>query len=970
MARRLSSPVFAGRVGELDELVRAIAAARDGVPGVVLLGGEAGLGKTRLVRELVQRAGRDGACVLSGACVSLDEAAIPLLPVADALGGLEDGDGGVPALAMPPRLVDAEPGAPVSMRVGAGVLERLGQTSVSVPVLLVVEDVHWADRSTLDVLTFLARRVQHERILVVVTFRSDEVDRNPGLQDFLADLGTAPAVQRLELSGLTFEEMREQVSGLIEGEPAPGLLEAVFARSEGNPFFAEELVALGQHAAGGLSPSLRDVLLARIGRLGADAQSVVGVAAVGGREVHHRLLAEAAGLADPELTAALREAVRHHVLVATADRFGFRHALVQEVAYGELLPGERARLHAGFARALQAGPATTGETAATRAAEIAHHWLRAGDEPRALAAAVRAGIEAECVGALAEAADHHTRALSLWEVVADAERVAGVDLGTLLTRAAHCTAWTGRPADAIRLTDAAMALVDPDAEPMRAAMLHERRGLYLYQVGRAADGVPDLERAVALIPPEPPSAERARAVGRLGFILLLAGQYPRSREVSEAAVPVARAVGARLEEADALASLGQALSNLGESCAGLECLRLARSIALEQGEHQRLGQTAIGLSYVLHRDGQPAAALEIALAGAEEGKRAGLAMSEGICRLNAAAAAHELGRWDLADRLTREVLDRDLTGTTLAGAREMAAALALSRGDLDAAEGHLAARRSALGPDPAGPDVVATLRLEAELAIWRGCLADASRAAGRGLTVEPEDPVERLELAALGVRAEADRAAIARARRDEAAEAAAREGARAFRDAARRYTGAARHACLSAVAECDYSRAEGLTDPEAWGAAARTCDQRPAPYLAAYARWREADAALAVRDRAGAASALRSAYATTNALGAAALQRELEALARRARINLPPTASTPSEEAVRTSESADAAGLTPRELEVLEHIALGETDRQIASSLFISVKTAGTHVSHILGKLDAANRGEAAAAAHRLRLVP
>jgi DNA-binding NarL/FixJ family response regulator/tetratricopeptide (TPR) repeat protein len=548
--------------------------------------------------------------------------------------------------------------------------------------------------------------------------------------------------------------------------------------------------------------------------------------------------------------------------------------------------------------------------------------------------------------------------------------VAGVDLVTLLTRAAHCTAWTGRPADAIRLTDAAMALVDADAEPMRAAVLLQRRGLYLYQVGRAADGVPDMERAVDLIPPEPPSAERAGAVGRLGLILLLAGEYERSREVCEAAVVVARTVGARLEEADALASLGQALSGLGESSVGLGYLRLARSIALEQGEGQRLGQTAIGLSYVLHRDGQPAAALEIALAGAEEAKRTGLAMSEGVCRLNAAAAAHELGQWGLADRLTREVFERDLTGTTLAYARETAAALALARGDLDAAEGHLAARRSGLGADPAGPEGTETLRLQAELAISRGRLDDAAHAAGKGLTREPEDPVVRLELAAIGVRAEADRAEIARERREKTAEADAREGARKFRDAARQYAGAARHACLSAVAECDYSRAEGLAAPDAWRAAARTCDQRPAPHLAAYARWREAEAALAVRDRAGAAGALRAAYATTNALGAAPLQREIEALARRARINLPRATSTRTEETERASDGADAVGLTPRELEVLEHIALGETDRQIASSLFISVKTAGTHVSHILGKLDAANRGEAAAAAHRLGLVP
>ena len=212
--------------------------------------------------------------------------------------------------------------------------------------------------------------------------------------------------------------MQDLVAGILGAEPPSDLVDEVFARSEGNPFFAEELMAAG--GRGTLSPTLRDTLLARIGALDAGAQAVVRVAAAGGREVHHRLLEAAAGLPEPALTEGLRAAVSHHVLQARDDGFAFRHALLQEVAYAELLPGERARLHAAFAAALEARPDLAGGNTATVAAEIAHHWLLAGDKPRALAASVRAGSEAERIGALAEAARHHRRALELWDLVPEA----------------------------------------------------------------------------------------------------------------------------------------------------------------------------------------------------------------------------------------------------------------------------------------------------------------------------------------------------------------------------------------------------------------------------------------------------------------------------------------------------------------------------------------------------------------------
>ena len=406
--------------------------------------------------------------VARGQCAGLEDAAIPLLPVASALNDLDDDpDDAATAPAQPAteQLVGQPPA-----RLQALVLNRLARAATAGSVLLALEDLHWADRSTLALVAFLARRLRGEHLLVVATYRNDEIDRRSDLRRFLADIATAPAARRLELTGLSDTEMREQIAGILGGPPPPDLFKAVFARSEGNPFFAEELVAsAGGGSTDRLSPTLRDMLLARIAALPPGAQAVARAAAAGGRQVHHRLLEGAAGLAEPELTEALRAAVSHQVLVARDDGFAFRHALLQEVAYGELLPGERERLHAAFAAALEARPEVAGGTAASVAAELAHHWLRAGDERRALAASVRAGDEAERVGAIAEAAGHNTRAVALWTVVADPERLAGIDRATLLARAANATAWTGDPAQAIDLVDAALALVDPVAEPVRAA---------------------------------------------------------------------------------------------------------------------------------------------------------------------------------------------------------------------------------------------------------------------------------------------------------------------------------------------------------------------------------------------------------------------------------------------------------------------------------------------------------------------
>jgi DNA-binding CsgD family transcriptional regulator len=970
MPGRLSSRVFVGRSSEIAELQAAYQRAAGGAAAAVLVGGEAGVGKTRLLGELTSWAADAGARVLVGQCADLRDAAIPLLPIADALGTLAEQPGrapGAPDAEAPPELIAVGRGTAPGAGAFMPVLEVLRDMSETAPVLLALEDVHWADRSTLDLLTFLVGRLRAERLLLAVTYRSDEIDRREALRGFVAEAARRPRVERLELARLTPAEALAQLEGILESAPARPFADAIFARSEGNPLFAEELVsAAEQEGAERLPETLRDMLLARIGGLSASAQDVVRAAAVGGRRVHHELLASAIDLDEAQLTHAIREAVRDHVLVADGDSVTFRHPLLQEAAYGELVPGEGARLHAACARALERRPELAGGTRATVAAEIAHHWTHAGDRPRALGAEVRAGLEAERAYARAEAADHLARALELWDTVPDAEERAGLERAEILGRAAEAAAWSGSSERAIELVSAALELVDDRREPVRAALLHERRGFYLWWSG--ADGIADYEDAVRVMPAEPPSADRAFVLAGLGFALMLTGRVAQSREVCEQALEVARTVGARPAEVRALATLGNDLVSLGDTAVGIARLREARELARDLGDPDLLAQTAIGLSDALRQLGSLEEAVAVGLEGAEDADRAGLGAAQGaFCALNGAEAAFELGRWDIVERVVGDVLAERASDVAFGVARRQQAVLGAARGDFAAAHEDLRAVRDLLRPRSTPELHAYTFEVEAELAIWEGRPEAASRAAQEvcELATRVEVP-GATRCAALGVRAEADRAERALTLRDAEAAQAASERARRFRDSA-----AAAPRGLRLSIEAELARAEGRADPAAWEAAVAAWETWDAPFRAGYARWRWAEALLAQPGgREAAGDALREARAVAQRLGAKPLLGEIDALARRARIDLDPAGAPVASARAELPEAARELGLTPRELEVLRHVALGQTNREIAAELFISARTAGVHVSHILEKLGASTRTEAAAAAHRLGLAP
>jgi DNA-binding CsgD family transcriptional regulator len=996
MGGQVTGSALVGRAQELAALDAALGRADGGASVVVLLGGEAGVGKTRLASEFAARQAGTGTRVLVGGCVPFADGELPFAPAVEALRDLvgQVGVEQVRALAGPswpelarllPALGDPDHAGPMPPPEPTGqarlfelLIGLLGALADQATLVVVVEDVHWADRSTRDLLTFLARNLRRQRVVLVATHRSDEPER-PWLSPFLAELGRAGA-ERLELDRLGRAESAAQMAAILGAMPPVELVEGVFARAEGNPFFTEELLAATDGGPAELPATLHDLLRGRIQAVSEPARRVLRVAAVVGRRAPHRLLAAVAGLHDRPLDEALRETVASKLLVTRpgGDGYEFRHALLQEVAYADLLPGERARLHGEVAAAVAAHPGWAGGTRATVAAELAHHWEAAGDLERALPAAVEAGVQAEQAYAFAEAHRQLERALELWTQVPGAADLTGLDRVGLLERVAGAAFLAHEMPRAAGLWREALAGVDPAGDPVRAGLLQERLGRALWlSLDDAALGA--YREAVHLVPAEPPSAARATVLaGYAQILLMLPGQFAEVRRVAEEALGNARRAGARREEGRALAHLGSmvAAEDVEE---GLALLRAAQRIAVEQGDVEGLGWSSSHLAWCSAEAGRLDEALAASLQGAEASRRLG---SIWQFHLTGTAAWLEflLGRWEDTERHFDAALDRLTQGPGAVHQRFERARFEVARGDAAAARRWLgqaeamAATAGRVQFDAQWAHKQAGVR--AELALWEGRDEEAWTAVGEGLAVLLRVGEENAvpELFALGLAAATGRAEQALARRDAAgAEAARRDGDQLL--ARLEAIGGPPERALETAAVLGQCRAEqtrlhGRSDPAAWAAAAAGWEALAMPYPAACARWREAEALLAARaSRAEVERVLGAAHAVAARLGAGFLLGELERLARRGRVRLEaPPDLAPAAEAEAPS-AARSLGLTPREEEVLALVATGRTNRQIAEVLFITEKTASLHVSHILAKLGVAGRVEAAAVAHRLGLA-
>lgn len=959
MAGRTARTALIGRSGELDRLIGVLDAAVSGLAGVALIGGDAGIGKTRLVNELRERARDQGFTVLSGQCAELADA-LPYLPLADALRGAATDPRGPVATKIAARPVlrrllpdgDAGPadstgGALAQQRIFGSTLALLSELADEHPVLFVVEDLHWADRSTRDLLIFLTRMLQRERVCVVGTYRTDDLHRRHPLRPVLAELHRLPLVTAIELPPLGDDDMTAYLTTLGGGA---GLISGVVQRAAGNPFFAEELLEACAGAAR-LPGSLSDLLLARVEGLSDPAQHVLRVAAVAGRRADHELLRAAAGLADGPLEDALREIVSQGLLTTdTGDRSGydFRHALLQEAVYDDLLPGERTRLHMTFARLLTERDGSP--------AELAHHYSAAHDLPGALTASVEAGRRAGELGASAEAHQHFDRALAIWERVPGAERLTGMSRARLALSSAAAAADGGDYHRAIaQLRRLRQFLTDATADPELIAETSERLAYYQADADDPA-GMIDAARAAvdSLETSSPESPLLARALATYSRTLWWISNVHEATEVAKRALEVARRTGATDAETTALISLAMFEEATG-TAAGTEEL-LASAAGRSSGDLSIDLRARFNLARVQYERGD----LDRAAKTAEDGVR--LARETGLTwstygtdlRFLQYLVHYTSGDWDEAERLA--------TGFGVRVGMRAEAHLSSFALFVEVGRGRPAADERLRWLAPFWPDdelVTYMARgLAAEQALWRGDPETALDHVAAVLdALESWDPGV-VRIAATGLWALADqvrggaKAVQAVLEQCDDLLARARHAVTHGPSGPRGEVGPEGMAWL-ARAEAEWHRARGASGPQIWR---RTTEAFGFGFVyeEARSRWRLAEALLEAGDREAAQAEWSAAGDVAHRLGAAPLRTALDELGRRARF------SSSGE-----LGSGVLAGLTSREREVLAHVAAGLSNREIGELLFISQKTASVHVSNILAKLGVSTRTQAAAIAHQ-----
>jgi DNA-binding CsgD family transcriptional regulator len=964
---------FVGRDGELAAVLGLIEDAGADQPGVVLIHGEAGAGKTRLLDEVVARL-PPRTVVCRGAGVGFLGGRIPYAPLVAALRSLLArlpradvarvlGPDPADLSLLLPELGVRPEGPSDQARLIAAVSSLLDRAAAIRPAVLVLDDLHCADVATLEVLAYLSAALDRQRLALVVAFRPDEVDEV--LAEWLQDVRRASHVVEVGLAPMSLAETRAQLTDLLGGDPRALLGESltarIHARSGGNPYAAEALMRAALAGDEGTLPaSLREVLVRRTRACTPGTAEVLRMVAAAGERVAPRLLEELVrrGAADVRLDDSIDEAVRAQLLMVEADgSLSLRHALLAEALYADLLPGERRTLHALLVAALeQVGDAKPGV--------IAEHADRAGDSRRALHWSFRAAQAAEDVYAWDEAHRQYVRVRRLWPLVPEAESLVGADAVDVFSRAAAIAAICDHDVDAVQIIEGVRSWLqaDPDVDPVRVGVLEASYARFLLDSGRTDAALVSARRAVDLVPADPPTPERGVVVSGLVHVLDWMGGGSDWEPLADEAVEVARAIGDRAALARALIIRTTVRPGAPDVVADArEAVELA---VTGDGDSELVAQTYSNLVDCLSCAGLGREGIDVAAVGVAAASSRGLGIRYGSwLGTQAAEIATVHGWWDEAQDLVDAALShtRHVQGINRDYALVMRARLASLRGDWDRLEADLAEINRL-------PVVLDLLRCEAlaEAQLWRGApdaaLATVVEHAG---SATPRLLALSAPLAWLGCRALAD---VGDGRRRTGSGAPGGAGwdatAAVVDELVERACGpdavvGVRPEQLRVLCAAERSRHEEGPGVAPWRAAVDALVDADRPYLLAYARWRLAQAQVAERSLAAAAESLRLAHADAGRLGAGPLLAAIESAARRTRIDLRPPRRVPD------AVSGVGAELTAREREILGHLAAGRTNGEIAKALVISTKTASVHVSNILRKLGVPSRYQAAEIAER-----
>jgi DNA-binding NarL/FixJ family response regulator len=949
--------VVVGRDDELAVFDRAVERARGGEPSTVLVSGDAGIGKSTLVAEAARRAGVE---LFAGRCVHVGGDAIPLAPVVDLIRQVQRRADPTELAALAP-LVDvatSRSGRPGDLLALA--LDLVGQLGARAPVVVAVDDLHWGDPGTWDVFEHLVRNVVDERVVLVGTYRTDELTRDPALRRRVAELARLSGVERVALHGLDRSAVARQAAAVLGIPAPPALVDELLRRGEGNPFFTAEL-ALAHRDGDAIPALLSDLLAADIAAVDPAGRHVLAALAAVGRDTDPELLNRVVDLDEATTEATVRALIDEHLVVVdpATDCYRVRHPLIGEVAHAAALPTERRRLHRSIADALAADTGLA-LTATDAAGELAFHLDRAGDEAAAFAALSDAADAAEHV-APATCLAHLERLLELWD------RHAGPEHERLLIprlwQTADLAGARGRNEFAVTLARRAIAeseagrhcAVAGDYEHGRA-WGYERLGRMLWSLGRIEESAEVYARAASFAEDDS-DAGAAAAYAGLSQASLMFRQFERAGHWSRKALAVAAA-----DDANAR-SMALRIHGMLEIMAGRfdEGLALCEAAVAEPVTPHRRALAVAYQAMALLVAGRPSQAVDVALDGAAVAQRAGFETTFGAFLTGTAAhALVRLGRWDEAEVVLAGAEGIDPVPIGAAQICMTGALLAARRGDLAAADA-LLGQLPEESVDLWSAIEVAAVTSAVHLAHRRW--QDAMDVAERALTPAPGTDTRLVpQLTSAYVVAAVERALDARARQEPVDLDSTLRGLRQRLHHAASDTTASTPIDASelAFAEATLTR---LAEPDA-DAFARAADLAAAVgdrWLVACGRAQEADAAARAGEAARAVEALRAAYGIAVDLRARPLVEEIEAVARRTRISLeaPVVDVLDERDAVRL-------GLTSREAEVLALVAAGRTNREIGTELYVSEKTASVHVSNILRKLGVSSRVEAAAVAQRV----